>query len=136
MVWERGLVISSKTLLNWEPNQLLPPKRPGSSSMSYCKERLKCYKEVKLSLTTVAREWREMSPQQKARYQKVFLRKQEEYQQQMKEFSQNFANERDKQLYHCSIKKQRKMSAMKPRRKIEFVIFRAQNKVLTYFKGM
>ena len=117
VVWVRGLDTSSKTLLNWEPNQLLPPKRPGSSYMSYYKERLKCCKEGKLCLATVAREWREMSPQQKTRYQEDFLRKQEEYHKQMKEFSQNFASERDKRLYLCSIKKQRKMSAYEAMKK-------------------
>ena len=70
--------------------------------MNYCKEILKYCKEGKLFLATVARE---MSSQQKARYQEDFLRKQEEYQKQMKEFSQNFAtSERDKLLCLCCIK--------------------------------
>ena len=110
-MWVRGLVTSSKALLNSEPNQLLPPKRPGSSHVSYYKERLKCSKEGKLSVGAMAREWREMSPQQKARYEEDCLRRLEEYQKQMKEFSQNFASERDKQLYLRSIKKQKKVSA-------------------------
>ena len=53
----------------------------------------------------------EMSHQQKTKYQEDFLRKQEEYQKQMKEFSQNFASERDKRLYLYSIIKPRKESA-------------------------
>ena len=79
-----GLVTSSKTLLNYQPNQLLPPKRPVNSFRSYYKER---YKEIKLSVSAVAKEWREMSPQQKVRYEEDYLRKHEEYQKQMKEFS-------------------------------------------------
>ena len=110
----RGLVTSSKTLLNYQPNQLLPPKRPVNSFGSYYKER---YKEVKLSVSAVAKEWREMSPQQKARYQEDYLRNHEEYQKQMKEFSQNFASETGKWLYLRSIKKGRKMSAYKAMKK-------------------
>ena len=110
----RGLVTSSKTLLNPQPNQLLPPKRPVTSFGSYYKER---YKEVKLSVSAVAKEWREMSPQQKARYQEDYLRNHEEYQKQMNEFSQNFPSETDKRLYLRSIKKGRKMSAYQAMKK-------------------
>ena len=110
----RGLVTSSKTLLNSQPNQLLPPKRPVNSFLSYYKERCK---EGKLSAASVAKEWREMSPQQKAKYQEDYLRKHEEYQKQIKEFSQNFASETDKRLYLRSIKKGRKMSAYKAMKK-------------------
>ena len=111
VVWVRGIVTPSKSLLNSEPNKLLPPKRPGNSYMRYCKERLKGSKEVILAAASVAKEWREMSPQQKEKYEEDFLREQEEYHEQMKEFSQNFASEKDKQLYLRSIKKQRKVSA-------------------------
>ena len=112
-----GLVISSKTLLNYQPNQLLPPKRPGNSYMSYYKERQKGSKEVKLTAASVAKEWREMSPQQKEKYEEDFLREQEEYHEQMKEFSQNFPSETDMRLYLRSIKQGRKMSAYKAMKK-------------------
>ena len=53
-----------------------------------------------------------MGPQQKARYEEDYQRRLEEYQKQMKAFSQNFATKRDQQLYLLSIKKQGKVTAL------------------------
>ena len=69
-------------------------------------ERYKDSKGEKLSISTVGREWREMCPQQKAKYEEDYQKRLEEYQKQMKEFSQNFASEKDQRLYLRSIKKQ------------------------------
>ena len=89
----------------------VPPKRPCSAYMVYVSERYKDSKGEKLSLSTIAREWREMSPQQKVRYEEDHQRRHEEYQKQMKEFSQNFATKRDQRLYLLSNKKHGKATA-------------------------
>ena len=89
----------------------VPPKRPLCAYVTYMSERYKDSKGEKLSFSTVAREWREMCPQQKARYQEDFQKRREEYQKQMKEFSQNFASEKDQHLYLLSNKKQGKFTA-------------------------
>ena len=74
--------------------------------MTYTSERYKDSKGEKLSFSTVGREWREMRPQQKARYEEDYQKRREEYQKQMKEFSQNFASIKDQRLYLRSIEKQ------------------------------
>ena len=89
----------------------VPPKKPFSAYIVYTSERYKDSKGEKLSFSAIAREWREMSPHQKARYEEDFQRRREEYQKQMKEFSQNFASIRDQRLYLLSSKKQGKLTA-------------------------
>ena len=64
-----------------------------------------------MSLSTIGREWREMSPKKKARYQEDYQRRLEEYQKQMKKFSHNFATKKDQRVYFLSIKEQRKLTA-------------------------
>ena len=89
----------------------VPPKKPSSAYVVYTSERYKDSKGEKLSLSTIAREWREMSPQQKVRYKEDYQRRHEEYQKQMKEFSQNFTTKRDQRLYLLSNKKHGKATA-------------------------
>ena len=89
----------------------VPPKKPFPAYNIYVSERFKNSKGEKLSLSTIATEWREMSPQRKARYEEDYQRRREEYQKQMKEFSQNFACKKDQRLYLLSIKKQGKVTA-------------------------
>ena len=100
-------VVSLK-LPSWGPTleRPVPPQKPISAYMTYTSERYKDSKGQKLSFSTVGREWREMRPQQKARYEEDYQKRLEEYQKQMKEFSQNFASEKDQRLYLRSIKKQ------------------------------
>ena len=89
----------------------VPPKKPFPAYNIYVSERFKNSKGEKLSLSTIATEWREMSSQRKARYEEDYQRRHEEYQKQMKEFSQNFACKKDRWLYLLSIKKQGKLTA-------------------------
>ena len=89
----------------------VPPKKPFHAFNIYVGERFKNSEGEKLSLSTIGREWRKMSPQRKARYKEDYQRRLEEYQKQMKEFSQNFANIKDQRLYLLSIKKQGKVTA-------------------------
>ena len=101
-----GHVLPAKTPPLSELKGPVPPKKPLSAYITYCSERYKDSKGGKLSLSTIGREWREMSPQKKARYQEYFQRRREEYQKQMKEFSHNFATKTDQSLYLLSNKKQ------------------------------
>ena len=106
-----GHVLPAKTPSLSELGGPVPPKKPLSAYMSYVSERYKDSKGGKLSLSSIARGWREMSSQQKARYKEDYQGRLEEYQKQMKEFSQNFACKKDQQLYLQSINKQGKVSA-------------------------
>ena len=90
----------------------VPPKKPFPAYNIYVSERFKNSKGEKLSLSTIATEWREMSPQRKARYEEDYQRRLEEYQKQMKEFSKNFACKIDQILYLLSNKKRGKATAL------------------------
>ena len=107
-----GHVLSAKTLPLSELEGPVPPKRPSSAYMVYTSERYKDSKGEKLSLSTIAKEWQEMGPHQKARYEEDYQRRLEEYQKQMKKFSHNFANKKDQRLYLLSIKEQQKITAL------------------------
>ena len=89
----------------------VPPKKPFPAFNIYVSERYKNSKGDKLSLSTIGREWREMSPQQKARYKEDYQIRLEEYLKQMKEFSQNFACKKDQILYLLSNKERGKATA-------------------------
>ena len=95
----------------------VPPKKPFTTFNIYVSERFKNSKGEKLSLSTIGREWREMSPQRKARYKEDYQRRHEEYRKQMKEFSQNFACKIDQWLYLLSIKKRGKATAFSAMKK-------------------
>ena len=106
-----GHVLPAKTPPLSELEGPVPPKKPLSAYMSYVSERYKDSKGGKLSLSTIARGWQEMSSQQKARYKEDYQGRLEEYQKQMKEFSQNFACRKDQSLYLLSIKEHGKVTA-------------------------
>ena len=112
-----GHVLPAKTPPLSELEGPVPPKKPVTAYTTYCSERYKDSKVGKLSLSTIGREWREMSPQKKARYQEDFQRRREEYQKQMKEFSQNFACKTDQILYLLSNKKRGKATALSAMKK-------------------
>ena len=112
--------VSSSFMSTKRPSEGPPlerPKKPFPAYSAYVGERFKNSKGEKLSLSTIGREWREMSPQKKARYEEDFRRRCEEYQKQMKEFSKNFANIKDQRLYLLSSKKRGKATAFSAMKK-------------------
>jgi len=108
-LYQRGLFssISSRKKLNLptsEQDRPLPPRKPLNCFLAYIKKRFKQTGE-KLTLTIIAREWREMDPQQKAKFEEEFLTRREEYQRQMEEFSKNF------RLYRLITGKKRRINS-------------------------
>ena len=98
---------SPSGVLSLPPAELegpLPPKKLLNAFAAYVTEGYKDSKRDYLPLSTLAREWRETSPRQKARYEKDSRRRYEEFYRQMKEFSQSFASKGDQRLYLLSIK--------------------------------